>query len=164
VLPLILILAILLATVLACFIDGDLRPRVRLRIDSLTYHPKTKLPMTTNLRSPVSQFAQIVYVPVDVNGRKVKLDEDAIIAEVTSGTGARARVEVLNDGNGDRRFLVQLIPGDEPGEYQFKVRGDLAPGAAVEILEEEYIYTGDPENAVSLGGTVSYLPKSSLPA
>lgn len=139
--------------------------RVTLRITALSYPPKPKRIMTTNLRSPVLQFAQIELVPVNAGGTKVKLDADAIVAEVVNGTpGARTSVQVLDDTNGDRRFLVSLIPGDEPGENTFRIRGDAQPGEGVEILEEEFIYTATPDNAVSLGVTVSYLPKTSLPA
>ena len=120
--------------------------------------------MTTNLRSSIGLFAQIQLVPVNQFGTKVKLDKDAIVAEVVSGDGARATVQVLDDDNGDRRFLINLIPGDAPGESVFKIRGDAEPGEGVTILEEEFIYTATPENAVSLGATVAYLPKSSLPA
>lgn len=138
-------------------------PRVRLHLSSISFNNKPRKIMTTNLRSPVSQFAQIQLVPVNEFGTKVKLDEDAIVAEVVSGEGASASVQVLNDDNGDRRFLVNLVPGDAPGEYQFKIRGDAEPGEGVTILEEEFIYTAVPSNAVSLGATVQYLPKTSLP-
>ena len=138
---------------------------VRLHITSISYQPKTEHTMTTNLRSTIGQFAQIALAPVNAFGTKVKLDEDAIIAEVIGDApGARTSVQVLNDENGDRRFLVNLIPGDLPGEYQFKIRGDAQPGEGTEILEEDFIYTATPENAVSLGATVTYLPKSSIPA
>lgn len=150
---------------LATIADWLRQPRrtVRLRILSLHYPTKPKDPMTTNLRSPVTQFAQIQLVPVDANGAKVKLDADAIVAEVISG-GGRASVQVLDDEDGGRRFLVNLIPSDTPGENVFRVRGDAQPGEGAEILEEEFIYTATPANAVSLGATVTYLPKSSIPA
>jgi len=163
------LLLILLLVALALAIKEWLRERaglrkVTLRISSLSYQPKPKNPMTANLRSPVGQFAQIALIPVDAFGTKVKLDADAIIAEVVAGgAGARTSVQVLDDENGERRFLVNLIPGDLPQEYQFKIRGDAQPGEGVEVIEEDFIYTATPENAVSLGVSVSYLPKSSLP-
>jgi hypothetical protein len=138
--------------------------RVTLRISAVSYQPKPKHIMLTNLRSTIGLFAQLLLVPVNAFGTKVKLDEDAIIAEVVSGEGAQATVQVINDDNGDRRFLVNFIPGETPGESRFRLRGDAAPGEAVEILEEEFIYTTTPENAVSLGVQVNYLPKTSLPS
>jgi len=120
---------------------------------------------TTNLRSPVSQFARLVLAPVDANGQAVKLDADAIVAEVAAGaeSGARVNITVLDDPEGGRRFQVDLIPGDVPGESRFRLRGDGQPGEGVEILEEEFVYTTTPNNAVNLGVTVQLLPKSSLP-
>ncbi len=138
--------------------------RVTLRISALHYEPKTKLTMQTNLRSPVSQFAQLLLEPRDANGSRVRLDPDAIVAEVVTGEGAKATVAVLDRDNGDRDFLVNLVPGDAPGEYSFKVRGDAEPGEGVAILEEDFVYTATPNNAVTLGASVQYLAKTSLPA
>ncbi len=71
-----------------------------------------------NLVSSISQFAQIRLTPVDVDGQRVTLDSDAIVAEVLEGEGARASVEVVNE-EGGRRFLVNLIPGNTPGKSRF---------------------------------------------
>lgn len=148
---------------IACWPDPD--RSVRLHIASLHYEPKTKLnTMTTNLRSPVSQFAQLLLEPRDANQKRVKLDPDAIIAPAPVGTGARTSIQVLDRENGDRDFLVNLIPGDEPGEYVFTIQGDAEPGEGTDILEETFIYTATPNNAVTLGASVQYLPKTSLPA
>lgn len=163
-----LALVILLALALLCVLLDWHRElaglrRVRLHLSLISYQPKPKLNMQTNLRSPVSQFAQLLLEPRDANGSRVKLDPDAIIAEVVTGEGAKASVTVLDRDNGDRDFLVNLVPGDAPGEYSFKVRGDAEPGEGVEILEEDFVYTATPNNAVTLGASVQYLAKSSLP-
>ncbi len=159
---LVLLLSVLLCLVVVGWPRSD--RRVRLRITSLNYQPKPKDIMQTNLRSPANQFAQLLLAPVDALGNRVKLDPDAIIAEVISGEGAKASVIPLERDNGDRDFLVNFVPGEAPGEYAFKLRGDAQPGEGVEILEEDFIYTATPNNAVSLGVTVQYLPKTSLPA
>lgn len=158
---LVLLLSVLLCLVVVGWPRGD--RRVWLRIASLYYEPKPKDIMTTNLRSPVSQFAQLLLEPRDANGSRVVLDVDAIIAEVTSGEGAKTSVLVLDRANGDRDFAVNLIPGEAAGEYAFKVRGDALPGEGVEILEEDFVYTATPNGAVTLGVTVAYLPKTSIP-
>ncbi len=155
----------LLGLFLCAFALGMIAGRRRtvwLHLSSISFHPKPRIHMT-NIKSSVSQFAQITLSPVDVLGLPVKLDEDAIVAEVTAGAGASTNIIVLNDADGGRRFLVNLIPGDAPGDYGFKVRGDAEPGEGVTILEEEFAYTATPNNAVSLGVTVQLLPKSSLP-
>jgi hypothetical protein len=165
---LLILLLLLVAFVLACREwQAELRLGriVTLRISAVSYQPKPKVTMLTNLRSSVSQFALLLLIPVDVNGAKVKLDADAVVAEVLSGEGARASVKVLDDEvTGERRFEVALIPGDAPGESRFKLRGDGEPGEGVAIIEEEFVYTATPNNAVGLGVTVNYLSKSSLPA
>lgn len=140
---------------------SQVRRAVGLNITRLSYQPKLKDIMTTNLRSPVSQFAQLLLQPRDANGSRVKLDTDAVIAEVVTGEGAKTNVQILDRENGDRDFLVDLIPGDAPGEYAFKLRGDAQPGEGAEIIEEDFIYTATPNNAVTLGATVQYLPKTS---
>lgn len=160
-----LLIALLLALlVFVCCTWPRPDRRIRLRLTSISFNHKPKVTMQTNLRSSVNQFAQLILSPVNAGGTPVKLDEDAIVAEVVSGgTGARAHVQVLNDEGGGRRFAVSLDPGTEPGEVTFKVRGDAEPGEGVEILEEDFVYTATPGNAVSLGASTSYLPKSSFP-
>lgn len=160
------ILICLTAALLLALLDwsrSQVRRAVGLNITRISYQPKPKDIMTTNLRSPVSQFAQLLLEPKDANGSRVVLDVDAIIAEVTSGEGAKASVLVLDRANGDRDFAVNLIPGEAAGEYAFKVRGDALPGEGVEIIEEDFVYTATPNGAVTLGVTVAYLPKSSIP-
>lgn len=97
---LIILLLLLLALVLlhVAPVAAVARPRCRqitLRLASIHYEPKTKLTMTTNLRSPVSQFAQILLQPADANGKRVKLDPDAIIAPAPVGTGASTAIVVV---------------------------------------------------------------------
>lgn len=160
------LLICLTAALLLSLLDwsrSQVRRAVGLNIRSITYHTKPNHIMTTNLRSPSNQFAQLLLEPRDANGSRVVLDVDAIIAEVTSGEGAKTSVLVLDRANGDRDFAVNLIPGETPGEYAFKVRGDALPGEGVEIIEEDFVYTATPNSAVTLGVTVAYLPKTSLP-
>lgn len=156
----------LLGIILGVWLDGwGRRKTIQLKLSAVTYHPKSDLIMSTALKSSVNQFAQVTLAPVDADGKPVKLDSDAIVAEVISGPdGARTAVQVLDDDAGGRRFLVHLIPGSSPGKTNFRIRGDAEPGEGVVILEEEFEYETTPNNAVSLGVTVQLLPKSSLPA
>ena len=141
--------------------------KVFLKLTSVQFNHKTKRNSMdpVSLRSPVTQFALLVLAPIDADGNRVSLDADAIVVEIAEGapTGARSVVKAIEDTAG-RRFEVSLITGDSPGETTFTLKGDAQPGEGVVIIEEKYIYTTTPNNAVGLGTTVQYLSKSSAPA
>src|SRR5688572_18023838 len=97
------ILLTILLTVTACLAFFDWRSdqrrqrRVTLKLTAISYHQKqTPKPMDPiELLSPISQFAQVELTPIDANGARVKLDADAIVAEVLAGEGARTHIQVL---------------------------------------------------------------------
>lgn len=118
--------------------------------------------MTNILRSRVNEFARIILTPVDAtSGEQIHLPDNAIVADVVSGEGARTRIEVIDDGD-DRRFAVSLIPGDQPGVSEFKVHG----AEGIPIVEETFHYTTTGTEGVGLEGAdcADYLPKTQAPA